>query len=435
MLLVCYALAQYVEMFLGIWMFQKLYPEKKEHSIWLKIIFFILYMGWGILAVWNVWMTYISNSFIILNSLVLSILIFGYLKRNYFLIFIWEFFFNTTLGLIKMLLLILEGILQQKTLLQVNWGIRNLKEIAWSFTIYIFVFAMVLGKRSMWQLLKIVLFEHTKMLSIVCCVEWCMLTYSMYLGKKGFSTTGFILHSAFVLCAILVMLYLIWHVLYQQVKVEKSRLDTFQTMLEKQNQTLQVMYNQNSEKMHDIKHVMMYLENCLAQGKMKEVQEEIRHYVKELMGMGQKVWTGFPFLDFILNYKKAVMDEREIPFKLEVELYSIPLEEAELGIVLGNLFDNAIEAAGQCELENRNVYLKIGNINQMFLLYMTNSSTRPPQLKNGRFLTTKEDSNAHGLGVESVKRIIEKQNGSICFQYDEEHFEVTILIYRKEKEL
>lgn len=104
------------------------------------------------------------------------------------------------------------------------------------------------------------------------------------------------------------------------------------------------------------------------------------------------------------------------------------MEEAELGIVLGNLFDNAIEAASQCKLQERNIYLKIGNMNQMFLLYMKNNSVKEPWIKNGRFMTTKKDSFAHGLGVESVKRIVEKQNGKICFQYDKEHFEVTILI-------
>lgn len=428
MLLVCYGLAQFVEMFLGFWVFQKLYPDKSEHVTWKKILFFTIYVGWGILAIWNGWMAFVSNSFVILNSLVLAGWIALYLKNSYALALIWEFFYNTTLALIKVLLLVLEGVLERETIYGANWGSRNFKEIIWCFTIYIIIFIVVFVQKNAQQVLRMVLFEHRKMLCIVCCAEWSMLTYSMYLGKRGFSTEGFVLHSVFVLCAVLVFLYLIWYVLYQQVKVEKSRLDTFQNMLEKQNQTLQMMYDQNSKKMHDVKHMMMYLENCLEQGKMREAQEQIQNYTSELSGMEQKVWTGFSFLDFILNYKKAEMDEKKIAFKLDVELYNIPLEEEELGIVLGNLFDNAIEAASQCELKKRNIYLKIGNMNQMFLLCMTNSSIKLPRLKNGRFLTTKEDSYAHGLGVESVKRIVKKQNGSINFQYDEEHFEVTILI-------
>jgi hypothetical protein len=428
MLSVGFCAAQFMEIFLGIWMFWRMSPQKREHSGCLKLMYIVSYIAWVMLCAWNTWMTFVSNSFIVVNSLVLSSWILIYLKSSYVTIFIWEFFYNTTIALFKMLLLILEGVLGQKRLGEVNWGNRNFREIVWCFILYFIVFIVISKIRSIQQILKIVLFEHRRTLGVVCCMEWCMLTYSMYLGMQGFSTTGFILHSAFVLCAVLVMLYLIWYVLYQQAKVEMDRIDTFQEILEKQNKTLRMIYNQNNKKMHDVKHVMLYLESCLEQGRTKDAQEQIHYYMNRLVGLERKVWTGFPFFDFILNYKKAEMDEKKISFKLEVDLYDIPLEEAELGIVLGNLFDNAIEAAGQCELKRRNIYLKVGNMNQMFLLHMRNSSTKKPQLKNNNFLTTKKDSFAHGLGVESVKHIVEKQNGKICFQYDKEYFEVTILI-------
>ena len=40
------------------------------------------------------------------------------------------------------------------------------------------------------------------------------------------------------------------------------------------------------------------------------------------------------------------------------------------------------------------------------------------EIKDGKLLTTKKDYYAHGLGVESVKRIVKKYNGNISFQYD-----------------
>ena len=61
-------------------------------------------------------------------------------------------------------------------------------------------------------------------------------------------------------------------------------------------------------------------------------------------------------------------------------------------------------------------------------VFTVNTSIKAPQVKDGRLLTRKEDQYAHGLGVESVKRIVEKYNGSISFLYDDEHFEVNILI-------
>ena len=140
------------------------------------------------------------------------------------------------------------------------------------------------------------------------------------------------------------------------------------------------------------------------------------------------MWTGFTYLDFILNCKKLEMDENEIDFELEVDLYEIPVKDAELGVILGNLFDNAIEACRKCELNKRKIFLRICNLNEMFLICLYNSSIQVPMVVDDRFVTTKEDKYAHGLGVESVKRIVGKYNGNINFQYDSEHFEVDILI-------
>ena len=109
-------------------------------------------------------------------------------------------------------------------------------------------------------------------------------------------------------------------------------------------------------------------------------------------------------------------------------MYEIPLQDAELGVILGNLFDNAIEAAKKSEQFKRRIFLKICNLNEMFLLHLFNSNTQMQVIVDDRFVTAKEDKYAHGLGVESVKRIVEKYNGDISFQYDDEHFEVDILI-------
>lgn len=428
MVSICYGLVQFAEMILGIWTFGKMYPEKRKHSICLKTILILTFVAWGMVVVWNTWIFFVSNVFVILNSFILAILIFAYWRTFFSLALLWELFYNITFELSKMLFLILEGVIEQKTQYEANLGVRNYKETIWCFVIFIIAVTIVQVKKDILQLMKTMLYRYKKVQCFLCCIGWLMLTYSMYLGMQGFSTSVLVLHSIFIICVVMAIFYLMLDTLYEKVKIERYMLDAFQGALEKQNQELQIIYNQNNKKMHDVKHIMLYLENCLEQGKAEEAQKQIFQYTNELRGMERKVWTGFSFLDFILNYKKAEMDKNEISFKLDVDLYSIPLEEAELGIVLGNLFDNAIEAANQCESQKRNIYLKIGNMNQMFLLCMKNSSIREPYLKKGRFMTTKEDSYAHGLGVESVKRIVEDQGGSIWFQYDEEHFEVTILI-------
>ena len=40
------------------------------------------------------------------------------------------------------------------------------------------------------------------------------------------------------------------------------------------------------------------------------------------------------------------------------------------------------------------------------------------------------DTAGHGWGIESVKHIVEKYNGSVDFSYDESFFDVVIIIER-----
>ena len=104
------------------------------------------------------------------------------------------------------------------------------------------------------------------------------------------------------------------------------------------------------------------------------------------------------------------------------------MEFADFIVALGNLLDNAIEAAEQCQKENRKIWMSIQNINEMFLMTLKNTCETEPIEKNNKFVTHKKNADRHGLGVESVRRIMEKYQGEISFEYENGFFEVSIII-------
>ncbi|MCI9251675.1 MAG: GHKL domain-containing protein [Lachnospiraceae bacterium] len=385
-------------------------------------------MGVALLFVWNAWESYISNLVVLFGNILWAFSYTLFFKCSFSTVYIWENFYSVMVSLLKMPVLILIGLLQNKILTQVNREIRNFTEVIWCLGIEILIIILIKKKKDIIKLLRMLLCRYKKLLVIIFAIEWSMLTYSMYLGEWGFAFIDFVLHLIFILCAVLLMLYLMLNILYREIKSENIILDTIQNNLQNQNEKLQSFYNQKNQQIHDVKHVMIYLRNCLESGKTEEALAQVCDFTNDLTKMERKVWTGFPCLDFVLNCKKVEMDENKIKFELEVDLYQIPIKDAELGVVLGNLFDNAIEAAKKCELSKRKVFLRICNPNEMFILSLYNSSTQTPMMVDDRFITSKEDKYAHGLGVESVKRIVEKYNGNISFQYDDEHFEVDILI-------
>lgn len=72
------------------------------------------------------------------------------------------------------------------------------------------------------------------------------------------------------------------------------------------------------------------------------------------------------------------MDSVNIEFFLDAKVSEIPMEDADFIVTLGNLLDNAIEAAEQCPKENRKIWMSIQNINEMFLMNLKNTCKTQP---------------------------------------------------------
>ena len=134
-------------------------------------------------------------------------------------------------------------------------------------------------------------------------------------------------------------------------------------------------------------------------------------------------------MDFILNQKKMEAEQKQISMEIQAERgIQMPIAESEICVVLGNLLDNAIEAASKTEENTGWVKITIGQQNEMTFLKIENNYQEEPVTKNGEYVTTKENKNAHGYGIKSVKRIIKNQDGMIDFEAEKYVFSVRIML-------
>ena len=150
------------------------------------------------------------------------------------------------------------------------------------------------------------------------------------------------------------------------------------------------------------------------------ISEQCRQYIGGTL-------TGQPIVDALLAYKRKECDDRGI--QLEMETTAFPSEgfsgEEYVGI-LGNLLDNAMEAAEKT-LQPW-VRLKSFTASGQWVLQVTNSkqSDTAPLKKNMK--TTKEDKENHGLGTKIVKRIVKKHKGVVDYKDYGESFEAMTAI-------
>lgn len=102
------------------------------------------------------------------------------------------------------------------------------------------------------------------------------------------------------------------------------------------------------------------------------------------------------------------------------------LEHGDIGVLYGNLLDNAIEACCNVPKDKRYIRLENKFISGKMLLIIENSKSG---IRNENLTTTKKDSYSHGRGIKSVRRVVEKYNGTVNFTDKEDVFEVSAMLY------
>lgn len=138
--------------------------------------------------------------------------------------------------------------------------------------------------------------------------------------------------------------------------------------------------------------------------------------------------SGNKILDVIINRYVIECEQAQISFDYDVKLYNLDdIEDVDLVSILGNLMDNAIEAAKKTD--KKKIYLETTRRNMYHVLLIKNSSLSPSK-SDGRLVTSKEDNSMHGFGLKSVARTLKKYQGDLQWDYDEENcmFTMTVMI-------
>lgn len=182
---------------------------------------------------------------------------------------------------------------------------------------------------------------------------------------------------------------------------------------------------------HDMKNHILALQAVVRNGSEEEVQEYLQKMQEFMVNPSEYVMTGNENIDSVLNYKirraKELLNEVETKISIpeKINLYSF-----DLNVILGNLLDNAVEAAVQTEEKKLQIQMSIER--GVLFLNISNSYNEKFSGKKGIGKTTKADKYHHGIGMKNVQTIVEKYHGDMEIMCDSSRFEVDIMLYMKE---
>ncbi|HJB16200.1 MAG TPA: GHKL domain-containing protein [Candidatus Blautia excrementipullorum] len=190
-------------------------------------------------------------------------------------------------------------------------------------------------------------------------------------------------------------------------------------ILERDYQALSRTYENNAKLYHDLHNHIEAIYQCLTQGAIQEAIRycgDLRTPVREI---SQTVWTGDKAIDYLISSKMATAEQEQIRTKVNIEYpHNTNIRSVDLTTILGNLLDNALEAAKTAPDKVRFLNLTIRRINAMLIIKVENGYGNAPKQINGNLITSKDDKASHGWGLKSVQTAADRYDGTITTDYE-----------------
>lgn len=256
-------------------------------------------------------------------------------------------------------------------------------------------------------------------------VAWIVLSETVTITEKLAAMVYFVLHNGAFLFLYGEMVSFMQKSQKQQEELAQSRF--YEAQVEMMQESLAEMKTVR----HDMKNKLLafakntnngsFVENSIRE---REISDMLELCCKDVLFKRSENAV----IDSIIEYKLRQVQTLNIRFDADI-LVPEELEcmVSDLGVVIGNLLDNAIEAVKQ--VEHRWISLKMDYNKGRLMIHMSNSFIGSISYQDGNILSSKKDTKNHGIGLTSVKNVVKKYDGEMEISHKDGLFEVMILMY------
>ena len=199
-------------------------------------------------------------------------------------------------------------------------------------------------------------------------------------------------------------------------------------LIETHYQEVENMYRQMRGWRHDYRNHIQTMKVLASGGDLEGIRSYLDRLDTDLGTVDLAVKTGNAMADAILNSKISLAKSRDIPVQVDARIpVKLKMSELDLCCIIGNLFDNAIEASLALPPEERliRVYMDMKGT-QLYLSFTNFTAGGKREKQGGRFLTTKGEG--HGFGLVRIDAIVERLEGYLSRNSEDGAFTTEILI-------
>ncbi len=191
------------------------------------------------------------------------------------------------------------------------------------------------------------------------------------------------------------------------------------------------MYKKMRGWRHDYRNHIQTMKAYAAAGDWVAICEYLEKLDTDLSNVDTVVKTGNKMADAIINSKISLARSKNIPVKADADIpVALTISELDLCVIIGNLFDNAIEASLALPEDQRMIRVYMDMKNTQLYMSFTNFTAGKKRTKSGGiFKTTKGEG--HGFGLVRIDEIVARYGGYLSRNSEDGAFTTEIMLPQK----
>ena len=218
---------------------------------------------------------------------------------------------------------------------------------------------------------------------------------------------------------------------YREAAVLREREDALEKLAGIQQSYYRILEEKAAEvnsSRHDLRHHYLAIGSLIRDNKQEELESYLTESLRAIDDSGPRVYCSNSIVNALANHYQHIAEQNAISFDMRCDIdgvYNIP--DAHLSGILGNLFENAIDACLRIDTGRRFIRVAITRVGSLLTIRFLNSTNEHVQEMDTGFLSSKRGG-GFGYGLDSIRAIAKKCSGEAHFQWDkaEKVFQSTV---------
>ena len=222
-----------------------------------------------------------------------------------------------------------------------------------------------------------------------------------------------------LICVGCIILSVMLTILILKSKYDKRLSDFQDSVLKKQRDEVQNIYQTMRAWRHDYHNHIQSIKAMIAMQKFEELDAYLATLEQDLDSIDIAIRTGNVGLDAILSSKVSIARKNNIEVNCTAKVPAeLKISDVHLCAIVGNLLDNAIEACEKIKgggadptLPQKFIRIYIGLFKEQLYISVSNSTNAKHRRRLNELITSKLGE--HGFGLRRIDKIAEKYDGFV----------------------